>query len=420
MHAATGAPLARPPWAEDPGTAGDVEGAEIVVEVPDLCPRFTARVFENVQIKPSPPWLKARLMAAGQRPISNVVDITNYVMLLTGQPLHAFDLDRVAGARLTVRAAHPGETMTTLDGQTRTLDPEMVLIADDEGPTSIAGVMGGARSEVEPTTTRVLMEIANWNGPNIHRTSLRLGLRTEASARFEKQLQPEQALEAQALATRLMIDLCDAAVAPGTIDVGGPGPALKTIRLRDARVEGLLGAPIARERCKQILDALEFEAVDADDGLDVTVPAFRRADVTREADLIEEVGRIDGFEKLPATLPSRHGASGRLTDVQRMRRGASRCARGPGHPRDRRLELRRARPGRPPAAAGPSRARAREPDVRRAVAAAHDAAGIAARRRAAQPLPRGGDRCACSRPAPCTSRPTPGSFPTSATTSAPS
>jgi phenylalanyl-tRNA synthetase beta chain len=323
VHAATGAALSRPPWAEDQGTAGGVEGAEIVVEVPDLCPRFTARVFENVQIKPSPPWLKARLMAAGQRPISNVVDITNYVMLLTGQPLHAFDLDRVAGARLTVRAAHPGETMTTLDGQTRTLDPEMVLIADDEGPTSIAGVMGGARSEVEPTTTRVLMEIANWNGPNIHRTSLRLGLRTEASARFEKQLQPEQALEAQAVATRLMIDLCGATVAPGTIDVGGPGPALKTIRLRDARVEGLLGAPIARERSKQILEALEFEAVDADDGLDVTVPAFRRADVTREADLVEEVGRIDGLEKLPATLPSRHGASGRLTDIQRMRRRSS-------------------------------------------------------------------------------------------------
>ncbi|MGZ4232669.1 MAG: phenylalanine--tRNA ligase subunit beta [Solirubrobacteraceae bacterium] len=323
VHAATGAPLSRAPWADDPGTEGEVEGAEVVVEVPDLCPRFTARVFENVQIKPSPPWLKARLAAAGQRPISNVVDITNYVMLLTGQPLHAFDLDRVAGQRLTVRRAQAGETMTTLDGQTRKLDSEMVLIADEQGPTSIAGVMGGARSEVEPTTTRVLMEIANWNGPNIHRTSLRLGLRTEASARFEKQLQPEQALEAQAVATQLMIELCGATVAPGTIDVGGAGPALKTIRLRDARVRSLLGAPIARERCKEILEALEFTPVDADDGLDVTVPAFRRADVTREADLIEEVARIDGLEKLPATLPPRHGASGLLTDIQRMRRSAS-------------------------------------------------------------------------------------------------
>ena len=148
VHAATGAALASPPWEQDPGSDGDVEGARITVECPDLCPRFTARVFEDVKIGPSPWWLKARLMAAGQRPISNVVDITNYVMLLTGQPLHAFDLDRVAGAELTVRLATPGEQVQTLDDQTRTLDEQMVLIADADGPTSIAGVMGGARCEV--------------------------------------------------------------------------------------------------------------------------------------------------------------------------------------------------------------------------------------------------------------------------------
>jgi phenylalanyl-tRNA synthetase beta chain len=321
-HAATGAPLAAPPWAEDPGTPGDVQAAHVTVECPDLCPRFTARVFENVEIKPSPPWLKARLMAAGQRPISNVVDITNYVMLLTGHPVHAFDLDRVAGGRLTVRRAHDGEQIETLDGQTRTLDDQMVLIADDQGPTSIAGVMGGARSDVSEDTTRVLMEVANWNGPNIHRTSHKLGLRSEASGRFEKQLQPEQAMEAQSLATRLMLELTGARLAPGTIDVGGPGPPPVTIRLRDTRVEGLLGAPVARERSAEILRALEFGVADADDGLDVTVPSFRRADVTREADLIEEVARLDGLEKLPATLPSRHGASGRLTRRQRIGRRA--------------------------------------------------------------------------------------------------
>ena len=258
VHAATGAPLREPPWTEDPGATGDVEGIEITVECPDLCPRFTARVFEDVKIGPSPPWLKARLMAAGQRPISNVVDITNYAMLLTGQPLHAFDLDRVAGRQLTIRRAQPGETVDTLDGQTRTLDDQMVLIADADGPTSIAGVMGGVRSEVHDDTTRVLMEAANWNGPNIHRTSLRLGLRSEASARFEKQIQPEQALEAQAVAAALMIELCGARLAPGTVDVGGPGPEPLTIRLRDARVSGLLGAPIPRERCAEILRALEF------------------------------------------------------------------------------------------------------------------------------------------------------------------
>ncbi|MGA2011905.1 MAG: phenylalanine--tRNA ligase subunit beta [Solirubrobacteraceae bacterium] len=328
-HAATGAPLAPPPWATDPG-AGPARADDAVhgliavsVQCPQLCPRFTARAFADVTIGPSPAWLKARLTACGQRPIFNVVDITNYAMLLTGQPMHAFDLDRIAGAQLTVRLAADGETVETLDGQTRTVDADTVLIADADGPTSIAGVMGGARSEVSPSTTRVLMEGANWHGANIHRTSLKLGLRSEASGRFEKQLQPEQALEAQAIATRLMIDLCGARLVPGTIDVGGPGPAPKTIRLRDARVSGLLGVPVARERCAEILTALEFRTGWAPDGLDVTVPAFRRADVTREADLIEEVARLGALETLPATLPSRRGASGRLTDAQRLRRRAA-------------------------------------------------------------------------------------------------
>ncbi len=322
-HAATGAPLAPAPWREDPAVPGTLDAVRITVECPDLCPRFTARAFENVTIGPSPAWLKARLMAAGQRPISNIVDITNYVMLLTGQPMHAFDLDRIAGAQLTIRRAGDGETAQTLDGQTRHLDSDMVLIADDEGPTSIAGVMGGARSEVQASTTRVLMEAANWDGANIHRTSLSLGLRSEASGRNEKGLAPEQAMEAQAIATQLMIELCGARMLPGTIDVGGEGPPLKTIRLRDARVKRLLGVEVPRERCAEILTALEFTPTPAPDGLDVVVPAFRRTDVTREADLIEEVARLGALQDLPATLPSRHGASGRLTDVQRLRRSAA-------------------------------------------------------------------------------------------------
>ncbi len=323
VHAATGAALNPPPWQDDPGSDGNVEQATVEVQTPKgLCPRFTARVFEDVKIGPSPPWLKARLMAAGQRPISNVVDVTNYAMLETGQPLHAFDLDRVAGHRLIVRQARANETMRTLDGQLRELDEQMVLIADDDGPTSIAGVMGGERSEVSETTTRVLMEVATWNGPNIHRTALKLGLRSEASARFEKQLQPEQALEAQAVATRLMIELCGARLAPGTIDIGGPGPTPPTIQLRDARVSGLLGVHIPRPRCKEILEALQFTVSATEQGLDTTPPPFRRADITREADVVEEVARIDGVDKLPATLPSRHGASGRLTRQQTLRRRA--------------------------------------------------------------------------------------------------
>jgi phenylalanyl-tRNA synthetase beta chain len=323
VHAATGAPLAAPPWAEDPGTEGELAAARVSVECPDLCQRFTLRAFEDVKLGPSPPWLKSRLMASGQRPISNVVDITNYVMQLTGQPLHAFDADRVAGSELVIRRARDGETMETLDGQTRTLDSEMVLIADADGPTSIAGVMGGARSEVQDTTTRVLMEVATWDGANIHNTSLKLGLRSEASSRNEKQLQPEQAMWAQAVATQLMVELCGARVVPGTIDVGGAGPEPVTIRLRDARVSGLLGIEVPRARSAEILEALEFGTEEAPDGLDVTVPPFRRGDVTREADLIEEVARLSALQDLPSTLPSRHGAAGRLTERQRLRRRAS-------------------------------------------------------------------------------------------------
>jgi phenylalanyl-tRNA synthetase beta chain len=324
VHAATGAPLAAPPWSDDPGQPGYVPGAHVRIQAPDLCPRFTARVFENVTIGPSPRWLKARLAAAGMRSISNVVDITNYAMLLTGHPLHAFDLDRVAGGELTVRRAADGEQIETLDGQVRTLDSEMLLIEDAEGPTSIAGVMGGARSEVGQDTTRVLMEVASWNGPNIHRTSTKLGLRSEASGRFEKGLAPEQAMEAQIVATQLMLELTGATVLPGTIDVGPfaakPWPT-PTLRLRDRRVTGLLGMVIPRARQRELLTALGFDAADADDGLDVTVPAFRRNDVTREADLVEEVGRFD-LDKLPATLPKRRGAAGRLSTEQRLRRRA--------------------------------------------------------------------------------------------------
>jgi phenylalanyl-tRNA synthetase beta chain len=324
VHAATTAPLAPAPWTDDPGTPGYVPGAHVRIEAPELCPRFTARVFENVTIGPSPRWLKARLLAAGLRPISNVVDITNYVMLLTGHPLHAFDLDRIAGGELTVRRARDGEQIETLDGVVRTLDSEMLVIEDAEGPTSIAGVMGGARSEVYEDTTRVLMEVATWIGPNIHRTSNELQLRSEASGRFEKGLAPEQAIEAQAVATKLMLELTGATLAGGTIDAGPyaqhPWPHA-TIRLRDHKAAALLGLVIPRARQKQTLTALGFGVADAEDGLDVTVPGFRRNDVTREADLVEEVGRFD-LDKLPSTLPKRRGTAGRMSLQQRLRRRA--------------------------------------------------------------------------------------------------
>ncbi len=296
---------------------------------PELCPRFTARVFHDVSVGPSPLWIKARLMAAGMRPVSNVVDITNYVMLATGQPLHAFDLDRVAGHRLTVRRARPAEPVATLDGQTRELDPEMLVIEDAEGPTSIAGVMGGARSEVSEATTTVLLEAATWSGPNIHTTSLKLALNSEAASRNAKGLAPEQTLWAQALATQMLAD-GGASVAPGTLDVGGPGPDPISLTLRSARVSSLLGVEVATDRAAAVLGALGFDTAPSADGLSVTVPGFRRADVTREVDLIEEVARLAVLQELPATLPARRASSGRLSARQRQRRRAADLLAGQG------------------------------------------------------------------------------------------
>jgi phenylalanyl-tRNA synthetase beta chain len=190
--------------------------------------------------------------------------------------------------------------------------------------------MGGERSEVRAGTTRVLMEAATWNGPNLQRTSTALGLRTEASGRFEKQLQPEQGMDGQGLAAKLMIELCGARLVDGTVDVGGPGPAPRVIRLRDERLARLLGAAIPRDVAAELLRRLEFGVADVDDGLDVSVPAFRRDDVYREADLVEEVARLWGLEKLPTTLPSRRGATGRLEPAQRMRRRAEAALAGAG------------------------------------------------------------------------------------------
>ncbi|MEJ7789819.1 MAG: phenylalanine--tRNA ligase subunit beta [Thermoleophilaceae bacterium] len=328
VHAATGAQLAEDPTASDaevgsdPLSVADSRGLTPSVEIadPEVCLRFTARVFEDVKIGPSPEWLKQRLTAAGQRPISNVVDITNYVMLCVGQPLHAFDLDEVRGQEIVVRRAKPGETMVTLDDVERTFDSEMALVCDAEGPSGIAGVMGGQISEVSEKTTRVLMEAATWVGPNVLRTSKALGLRSEASTRFEKQLHPEQAIVAQRLAAKLMVELCCARMAPGTIDVYPEPVDPLVLTLRLGRLERLLGQRIEQEEVVQILASLGFGVQDAGDALQVSVPFWRDADVQREADLIEEVARIYGLERLPTTLPARRRAVGRLSHSQRMRR----------------------------------------------------------------------------------------------------
>ncbi len=323
LHAATGAPLAADPTDEDLPTSDErpaTSDVSISIADPDICLRFTGRVFENVNVAPSPLWLKQRLTAAGQRPISNVVDITNYVMLLTGQPVHAFDLDEVRGKQIIVRRAKPGETMTTLDGVERPLDTDMAMVCDAEGPSGIAGIMGGQISEVSDKTTRVLMEMATWVGPNILETSKRLGLRSEASARFEKQLHPDQAIAAQRLAARLMVELCGARMVSGTIDVYPDPLPPRAVPLRSARVEKLLGQQIPVDESAEILTRLGFDVPEPAAEMNVGVPAFRHFDVQREADLVEEVARIYGLDKLPTTLPAREQAVGRLTESQRLRR----------------------------------------------------------------------------------------------------
>ncbi len=326
VHAISGASLDSEPWAEDApaGGKGEVgDYASVEVEAPDLCPRFTARVFTDVTIAPSPPWLQARLTAAGQRPINNVVDITNYVMLLTAQPLHAFDLDKVPGGALTVRTAAEGEKMTTLDGEERAFDAETVLVCDSNGPSGIAGIMGGQTSEVSDETTSVLLEVANWAGTNILRTSRMLGLRSEASSRFEKQLHPGLCARAQRVASRLMVELCDAELVPGTIDVAAEIPSPHRIVLRGERVEGLLGMRIEQADQVAYLERLGFDVEADGEDLEVEVPPDRHYDVTREVDLIEEVARVHGLdEHLPSTLPASAGQVGGLNREQRLRRRA--------------------------------------------------------------------------------------------------
>jgi phenylalanyl-tRNA synthetase beta chain len=323
VHAATGAPLAADPTdvdAEPSGSDGAEDHASVEIADPDVCRRFTARVFEDVKIGPSPLWLRQRLIAAGQRPIDNVVDITNYAMLLTGQPLHAFDLDKVRGAKIVVRKAEAGEKMTTLDDVERSFDASMALVCDAEGPSGIAGIMGGQISEVSESTTRVLMEAATWVGTNVLKTSKALGLRSEASTRFEKQLHPEQALAAQRLAARLMVELAGARLVPGTIDAYPEPLASRVVELSLDRLERILGLRIDDAEVERILASLGFGSERDGDLLAVTVPPWRDADVQREADLVEEIARIYGLDKLPTTLPARERAIGRLTHAQKLRR----------------------------------------------------------------------------------------------------
>jgi phenylalanyl-tRNA synthetase beta chain len=307
-----------PPPGLDPERQGD-EPVDVRIEDPEGCPRYVGRLFRDVRIAPSPLWLKARLLGAGMRPISNVVDVTNYVMLALGNPLHAFDLERLAEQRVVVRRALPGEEIQTLDGTLRTLDPHDLLIADAERPVAIAGIMGGEESEVGDETTSVLLESANFEPVGILESSERLRLRTEGSNRWEKGVDPYLAEQAAILATQLMVELVGARWT-GELDVHGPLPERPVVRFRPERANAIAGVEIALEEQRDLLARFGFEVVeDGDPAWTLTVPSFRARDVTREIDVIEEVARVH-LDEVPFTLPARRVMWGRLSRRQRLRR----------------------------------------------------------------------------------------------------
>lgn len=300
VAALTGQSVCEPPR-DYPQQLGPVDEVfSVDIQAPELCSRFVAGVVEGVTLGPSPAWMQERLIAAGQRSINNVVDITNYVMLETGQPLHSYDYDRVHGHALIVRRALPGERLTTLDGIDRVLAPDMLVIADADGPTGLAGVMGGARSEVHGGTVNVLLEGATWNASNIRRTSTLLGLRSEASSRFEKKLPAELAERGVQRALKLLVEVCGGSARSGLVD-NYPVPQRPVrVELTQERLQRVLGIDVAPDEAQHTLAALGFVAEYRDGRYAVDVP-FWRTDVAIPDDVIEEIIRIIGFERLPAT-----------------------------------------------------------------------------------------------------------------------
>ena len=312
--ALTDRPVATPPTFDLGGAPGGPSDL-VTVDAPDLCARYVAVVIEGVTVEPSPAWLQRRLLAAGVRPINTIVDATNYVMLEHGQPLHAFDADRLADGHIVVRRARPGETLETLDHQVRRLDPEMLVIADTRRAVGLAGIMGGVDSEVTDDTQRIVLESANFDMKSVRRTARELRLRTDASARFERGLDPNLAREAAARATRLILDLSSGATVSAIAD-DYPQPRLpRPLSLPFTEIERLLGIRYDPEQVLDVLSRLGFSPTLDGEGdaatLRLIVPTWR-SDVTLAADVVEEVARVIGYETLPERLPT-----GQTVPVQR-------------------------------------------------------------------------------------------------------
>lgn len=277
--------------------------ARVDIEDPEKCPRYAARVIFDVEVKESPDWMKDRLESAGVRSINNIVDVTNYVMLEMGQPLHAFDYDRLADHRIIVKCAKAGDPFLTLDGQERTLFDDSLMICDGREPVAVAGIMGGELSGIYPTTTRVLIESAWFDPIATRRTSKKLKLSTESSYRFERGIDPEGVIRALDRAAQLMQELGGGKIAKGRIDVYPRPYKRKTIRLRVSRTNTYLGTNLTAEEMASILRRLEMDVVERQDGdIDVTPPSYRQ-DLTREVDLTEEIARIYGYDNIPVEKP---------------------------------------------------------------------------------------------------------------------
>ena len=276
---------------------------EVSIENGDDCHRYCATVVTNVRPGPSPAWMQARLKSCGMRPISNIVDITNYVMLEYGQPLHAFDYDRIALKKIVVRRARAHEVFTTLDDVERNLSPEVLLIADGERPVGIAGIMGGSNTEVSDTTSTVLLEAATFNRAVIRRGSAFLGLRTEASLRFDKGLHPNLAIASVRRATQLLVELCGGKAAGGVSDTSPCHVPLQRVTLPVLELKRLTGVDISREQARQILERLGYEVLSASDHATEFQVPYWRGDVSGSADLVEDVIRVLGYDRIPVGTP---------------------------------------------------------------------------------------------------------------------
>ncbi len=302
----------------------DITDVSVDIVDADLCKRYTAKLFTNVKVCPSPGWMQDRLRAAGIRPISNIVDITNYVMLEMGQPLHAFDYDKLVEGKLIVRRAKSEENLISLDGCDRKLSEDMLVIADPGGAVAVAGVMGGLDTEVTETTNRVLLESAYFDPISIRRTSKTLGLRSESSSRFEKGIDITSCERAAHRAATLLLEIGAGEVKAGTVD-NYPGDKIKqTVILRPKRLNYVLGVEVPREEVVDILTRLQFRVNDNGEQLLVSVPGHR-ADVSIEEDLIEEVARIYGYDKIPNTLPCGSSTYGNRTEAQALEATVKDC-----------------------------------------------------------------------------------------------